>query len=187
MSLQFSEIYPDRLVGLERGILTVIGRAASDHALAGSNPESHFEGSVALSSDIVDRPIDVSGDAGHDLRECDCDELVKRMVAAFRDHSHVNNVLTHICGSQWARVEQALRAIVNPATLRSDLSPLARNLVELMWAERGVTGRILKPYLHQLLARSLSRDTAHRLLCQIGRLCSETDPAHPGSALRLER
>lgn len=182
MSLRFGEIYASRPDGLERGVLTGIDHAASDHELSGSNPEFHFEGAPPSPPVMVDCLPDLAGgdilDAGQELREYDCGELVKRMVAAFRGHPHVNNVLTHICGSQWTRIEQALRTIVNPAAMRSDLSPLARNLVELMWAERGVTGRILKPYLRELLARSLKRDAADRLLCQIDRLCSipEADP-----------
>jgi hypothetical protein len=77
-------------------------------------------------------------------------------VAAFRRHPHINSVLTHISGANWLRVEKALRAILDPLTAGSDLSPLARNIVDLMCADRGVTGRILKPYFRGFLSRILS-------------------------------
>ena len=92
------------------------------------------------------------------------------MVAAFRRHPHVSNVLTHICGAQWERVEQALRAIFGPVAASGRLSPFADDLAELMWAERGVTGRILKPYMRDLLASILPRRSAERLLDQVAAL-----------------
>ena len=72
-------------------------------------------------------------------------DLAFLVVAAFRRHPHINNVLTHISDANWERVEQALRAILDPLAASRDLSPLARNIVDLMCADRGVTGRILKP------------------------------------------
>ena len=109
-------------------------------------------------------------DAADDRREVDLEALVPRLAAAFRRHPHVGNVLTHICGAQWERVAQALRAIFAPTAASARLSPLADNLVELMWAERGVTGRILKPYLRELLASLLPRRSAERLLDHVAAL-----------------
>ena len=109
-------------------------------------------------------------DAAGDQREVDLDALALRLVVAFRRHPHVNNVLTHICGAQWDRIEQALRAIFGSTAASDRLSPLADNLVELMWAERGVTGRILKPYLRELLAGILPQRSAERLLDQVAAL-----------------
>lgn len=103
--------------------------------------------------------------------DIDLDDLARGLVAAFRRHPHISNVMTHISGANWPRIEQALRTIFRPAALRDDLSPLARNIVELMWAERGVTGRILKPYLHELFARTLPQPVADRLLAHIAGLC----------------
>jgi hypothetical protein len=121
----------------------------------------------------IDRALGVPKAAAFDvgIGELGREELAKRLVAAFRWHTHINNVLTHICGSQWARVEQALRVIVDPAFTRRDLSPLAQNIVELMWAERGVAGRILKPYFCEVLARNLPRPAAYRLQLRIAGLC----------------
>lgn len=118
---------------------------------------------------IMDDPLNI-----------DLDDLVRRLVAAFRRHPHINNVMTHISGAHWERIEQALRVILHPAASRDDLSPLARNIIELMWAERGVTGRILKPYLHELIARILPRPVADRLLGHIAGLCEapQADAAH---------
>ena len=121
--------------------------------------------------------------------ETDYDELVWTLMAAFRWHPHVNNVLTHVCGSQWTKVEQALRAIVDPRTTRADLSSLARNIVELMWAERGVTGRILKPYLREVLVRNLTRQAARRLQLRIAGFCvaQEEDVICSGEPPERER
>ncbi len=83
-------------------------------------------------------------------------DLAFLVVASFRRHPHINNVLTHISGANWGRVEQALRAILDPLAAGSDVSPLARNIVDLMCADRGVTGRILKPYFRDLLGKILS-------------------------------
>ena len=47
------------------------------------------------------------------------------VVAAFRRHSHINNVLTHISGSNWDSVERALRTILGRSAKASDLPPLA--------------------------------------------------------------
>jgi hypothetical protein len=92
--------------------------------------------------------------------EFDLDNLVHTTLAVFRQHQHINNVLTHLCGGRWERIAQALSVILNPLATLDDLSPLARNVIELMCAERGVTGRILKPYFHALLARVLLPQTA---------------------------
>jgi hypothetical protein len=105
---------------------------------------------------------------------------VIKLVAAFRGHPHINNVLTHICRSQWSKIEQAVRVIVSPAATPADLSSLARNVLDLMWVERGDTGRILKPYLRGFLARNVPHD-ADRLLDWIARLSSASamTPRYP--------
>jgi len=97
--------------------------------------------------------------AGHVL-EFDLDDLVQTTVAIFRHHPHINNVLTHLCGGKWERVGQPLRVILNPLATLNHLSPLAQNIVELLCAERGITGRILKPYFQTFLAKVLPPPTA---------------------------
>jgi hypothetical protein len=118
----------------------------------------------------IPRRHGVFAEAADDQCDVDIEALAPRLVAAFRAHPHINNVLTHICAAQWERVEQALRAIFASAAASRRLSPLADNLVELMWAERGVTGRILKPYLRERLAGLLPRQSAERLLDQVAAL-----------------
>ncbi len=102
--------------------------------------------------------------------EFDLGDLVHTTVAVFRRHPHINNVMTHICAGQWERIGQALRLIFNPLATLNDLSALAQNIVELMCAERGITGRILKPYFHASLARVLPPRTAEYLRRHILRL-----------------
>lgn len=96
--------------------------------------------------------------------EMSADELAYRTLVAFREHSHVNNILTHISGADWKRVEQELRAIFDPATEPAGLSALARNMLDLMCAERGVTGRILKPLFDSFLRGLLERELAERTI-----------------------
>ena len=103
-------------------------------------------------------------------------ELAFRIFAAFRTHPHVNNVLTHVSRANWTQVEGALNAILDPATASDGLSPLARNIVELMCAERGITGRILKPYFQSTLFRLLGRSHAERLIRHVERLLLDLEP-----------
>lgn len=94
-------------------------------------------------------------------------ELAFMVFAAFRAHPHINSVLTHISRAQWPDVEHALNSILDPATGSDGLSPLAQNIIDLMCAERGITGKILKPYFHAVLLRLLERDHAERLIHHI--------------------
>lgn len=106
-------------------------------------------------------------------------ELARKVVAAFRRHPHINNVMTHISGARWEKIEQAVRVILDPAMTREQLSPLAHNIVQLMWAEGGVTGRILKPHLRATLTGMIPRPAAERLLTRIADLC---EPPQVGTA-----
>lgn len=118
-------------------------------------------------------------------------ELAFRVFAAFRAHPHVNNVLTHISRADWAGVERALNVILDPATVGEGLSPLAGNIVELMSAERGITGRILKPYFHGVLNRLLGPALAERMIVHVEVLHLEREwqarqpaPAAAGQPIR---
>ena len=107
--------------------------------------------------------------ADGNVLEFDLEDLVETVIAVFRYHPHINNVFTHICGGQWERIGHALRVILNPLATLNDLSPLAQNIVELMSAERGVTGRILRPYFNTLLGKvlppQLSAHLCRHVLC----------------------
>lgn len=102
-------------------------------------------------------------------------ELTFFIVAAFRRHPHINNVLTHISGGSWSRIEQALQVIVDPDASGCDLSPLARNIIDLICADRGVTGRIVKPYYRELLVRVLGETVARRLIAHVTCLFIESE------------
>lgn len=98
------------------------------------------------------------------------DDLAFSLVAALRRHPHLSNVLTHISRSSWPRVEQTLRTILDVKTQRHDLTPLARNMLDLMCAEHGDTGRIFKPYFHYLLTALAGPHVASGLLVHIAHL-----------------
>ena len=83
------------------------------------------------------------------------DSLAFSIVAALHRHPHLSNVLTHISRASWPRIEHTLGIILDPATQRRDLTPLARNMLDLMVAERGDTGRIFKPYFRALLVAAV--------------------------------
>jgi hypothetical protein len=56
-----------------------------------------------------------------------------------------------------------------------------------MWAERGVTGRILKPYLCEILAQNLARQDSYKLQLRIAGLCEAQEQDVIGSGERQER
>lgn len=97
-------------------------------------------------------------------------DLVFPLVAALHRHPHLSNVLTHISRASWPRVEQTLRLLLDPATDARDLTPLALNMLDLICAERGDTGRIFKPYFCALLTALTGPDQADRLLAHMHRL-----------------
>jgi hypothetical protein len=119
------------------------------------------------------KPPEPATGISHGHREIAVGDLAFLVVAALRRQPHISNVLTHISGANWQRVEQALCAILDPLTASGDLCPLARNIVDLMCADRGVTGRIMKPYFRDLLARILSPHLAALLTDQVSLLFLE--------------
>ncbi len=110
--------------------------------------------------------------------------LAFQIYAAFRAHPHICNVLTHISRAKWDEVERSINSILDPATTSDDLSPLGRNIVDLMVAERGTTGKILKPYFHAVLHRLLDPSQPERLIRHIETLFLDLEwkaqhPAQP--------
>lgn len=103
------------------------------------------------------------------------EELAFKIFAVFRAHPHINNVLTHISGTNWARVEQALNSILDLTTNSDNLSQLERNIIDLMCADRGITGRLLKPYFHAALYRLLEPEVAERIIRHIELLFVELE------------
>ncbi len=111
-------------------------------------------------------------------------ELAFRVFAAFRAHPHINNVLTHISRAKWVEVEKSLNRILDLATTSDGLSTLEENIIELMVGERGVTGKILKPYVLAALHRILQPSHAERLIRHINALYLELEwkVQHPVAA-----
>jgi hypothetical protein len=102
-------------------------------------------------------------------------DLVETSVAAFRRHPHICNVMTHISRDRWDKIGEALHAILDPHAHHGSLSPLAENIVDLLCAESGVTGRILKPYFRDLLDRILPSELAARQGTHVGCLFMELE------------
>ncbi len=111
-------------------------------------------------------------------------ELAFRVFAAFRAHPHINNVLTHISRAKWAEVEKSLNRILDPVTTGDGLSPLEENIIELMVGERGITGKILKPYFLAALRRTVGPRRAERLARHVNTLYLELEwkVQHPSPA-----
>lgn len=114
-------------------------------------------------------------------------ELAFRIFAAFRAHPHINNVLTHIARANWVQVERSLNRILDPATASNRLSSLEQNMIDLMCAERGTTGKILKPYFHAALHRILEPRDAERLMRHVENLFLEFEwkAQHPAPPLTV--
>ena len=101
------------------------------------------------------------------------DELACTVTAAFRRHPHINNVLTHLSGANWNNVEQAIRLIFDLGVSRRFVTALAANIIDLICADRGVTGRIVKPYFRKLLYATLPAPLAGLVLRHVAALYME--------------
>lgn len=119
------------------------------------------------------RPATVGGLETRPRPQLSTAELAYRIFASFRAHPHINNVLTHIARANWIQVEHTLNTILDPTTTSGGLSPLAQNIVDLMCAERGITGKILKPHFHAALYRLLGPNGAKLLIHHIEALFLE--------------
>lgn len=102
-------------------------------------------------------------------------DLAFILTALFRQHSHIGNVLTHISGRDWTMVESAFGSIVDPDIGSKALSPLAQNIVELICGDRGVTGRMMKPYFRAVLGKILGVDSALRMMQRVSVLFAELE------------
>jgi hypothetical protein len=123
-----------------------------------------------------ERPIGAPKPFGGNARqELPTGELAFRIFAAFRAHPHINNVLTHISRADWTGLERSLGIILDLATTPDNLSSLEQNIIDLMCADRGITGRILKPYFHAVLHKLLDSQRAERLIRHIQALFRELE------------
>jgi hypothetical protein len=72
-------------------------------------------------------------------------------------------------------VEHALNRILDSSMTSDGLSPLEENIIELMAGKRGITGKILKPYLQAALQSILEPSLAERLIRHINALYLELE------------
>jgi hypothetical protein len=118
-------------------------------------------------------PGEVSGNAAPS--EAATAAFVHDLAIAFRNHPHLNNVLTHVGLGRWERIERALAEIFSSASGGAGTSPLAGNLVELLWAERGIPGRIAKPFL-LAFCRTVPAPAAGHWLARLAARQAELSP-----------
>ena len=143
---------------------------------ANSHPAPYFSRTL---------PILMAADRNQEMpAELSIADLAFRVFAAFRARPHFSNVLTHISRSNWKNVEGALNAILDPPMAIDEFSPLAHNILDLMCAERGTTGKILKPYFHAVLNRLLEPPGAGLLVQHVEALFAnlERKAAQPAAA-----
>ncbi|MBD8067226.1 hypothetical protein IC608_17290 [Devosia sp. PTR5] len=79
-------------------------------------------------------------------------QLAELLVMEVRHHPHFNNVLTHIGGGDWALIERTLSRLL---TLDDDapLTPFEARVVSLLCGQRGVTSRLIVPWMAAVLRR----------------------------------
>jgi hypothetical protein len=97
-------------------------------------------------------------------------DLAFTLVALLRTEGHLCNVLTHISSGDWHAVEQAIVAILSPRNSSKKLSNIARNILELVCDDHGVTGRIMRPFFFNAIARIAGEPERKRLERKIRRL-----------------
>jgi hypothetical protein len=117
-------------------------------------------------------PIGVAAPGRSCLEAADGSAFAQTLTSAFRNHPHVNNVLTHISLARWDRIEASLRSLLTASTDIVPVAPLERNLLRLLWAEGGITGRIVKPLFLDICRTSLPPSSAERCVSGIAALSS---------------
>lgn len=97
------------------------------------------------------------------------DDLADALVIELRNHSHFNNVLTHISDANWPRLEAAFGRLLDP-TSDMDITPLQKNLLALLCGGSGTTGRMLKPWFEDWLRWACGASEAESLIDHLSRL-----------------
>jgi len=136
-------------------------------AFDGTSRSQSFDEPVGAGSDLGPDAGAVDGDIAPPPANLEQKALALALVASFRAHSHINNVMTHISGARWDHIEHALHNILDPVAVPAGLSRLEANILDLLCAERGVTGRILKPYFCSVLERLLPPGPTVRLQAHV--------------------
>jgi hypothetical protein len=104
--------------------------------------------------------------------------LAFKLVALPRANGHLCNVLTHISSDDWRAVDQAILMILEPRAPPEKLSKLARNMIELLCDDLGITGHMMQPFVFKAIGRIAGRAEMKRLEARIRRLhqCVSVDP-----------
>ena len=95
--------------------------------------------------------------------------LTFTLVALLRADGHLCNVLTHVSSGDWRAVEQAINAIIEPPMPAQKLSNIDRNILELLCDDRGITGRIMRPFFFEAIGRVAGEAGRKRLEARIQR------------------
>lgn len=108
--------------------------------------------------------------AAKSIQLIDVDDLAFTLVALLRADGHLCNVLTHVGSGNWRAVEQAIASILYPRATPKALSEVARNILQLICDNRGVTGPIMRSLFFDIIARTMGQLQMKRLEKKIGRL-----------------
>ena len=93
------------------------------------------------------------------------DRLTFALVAKFRGHGHLCNVLTHVGSGNWRAIEQSIATILHPRARAARLGVIDRNIVE-----RGITGPIMQSVFFDTVAREAGAQDAKRIKRKIAGL-----------------
>ena len=113
------------------------------------------------------------------------DDLTFTLVALLRADGHLCNVLTHVGSGNWRTVEQAIASILYPRTRPKALSNVARNILELVCDNRGVSGPIMRSYFFDVIKRTAGQPRMKLLKKKIRRLRQRM--ALEGTPVRLSQ
>jgi hypothetical protein len=109
------------------------------------------------------------------------DRLTFALVAKFRGHGHLCNVLTHVGSGNWRAIEQSIATILRPRARAARLGVIDRNIVELVAGGRGITGPIMRSVFFDTVAREAGAQDARRIRRKIAglheRMHGESRPA----------
>ncbi len=125
-----------------------------------------------LDAPPVRKPAAASSQNGPGLDAETAGLFARRLSLAFRGHPHLSNVLTHVAAGRWDHLEAALIVLLAAPSDIVPLSPLERNLLDLLWIEGGITGRIMKPLFFEICRAALPPEAAERCIVGIRALSS---------------
>ncbi|WIJ26981.1 hypothetical protein [Devosia sp. RR2S18] len=84
------------------------------------------------------------------------------LIIGLRDHPHFNNVLTHVLHADRPLAQKSMERLLRLED-EAPLTSLEANLVSLLCGERGVTGKMMRPWVAAQLRRLLSEQDASRI------------------------